>query len=286
MAATRIDARPRPSSQDLLEAEQYPDRGNTVMPSVVHEQARAVVRDVLATQLGPDHFVAVELTVYLLRGDSGRFLIPDVLVTLNVGQVDPATGRLRKSYRLWDEGPPDLVIEPASPSTVARDNVGKKEDYAAFGIREYVQFDPLDPSDPEAPLLVPALQVWRLADGRYEAAEADPSGGVPSVVLAGVDWVQVERLLRLRDRAAGALLPTAEEKQAMRAEAESVRAEAEARRADVEATRADAEAIARQRSDAAAFAAAARADAEGEARRRAEADLALLRAEIARLRGA
>ena len=142
MAAIRIDARSRPSRQEMLEAEQYPDRGNTVMPSVVHEQARAVVRDVLVTRLGPDHFVAVELTLYLLRGDSGRFLIPDLLVTLDAGQADHATGHLRKSYRIWDEGPPDLVIELASPSTVTRDNVGKKEDYAAFGIREYVQFDP------------------------------------------------------------------------------------------------------------------------------------------------
>ena len=278
MAAIRIDTR-RPSREDVLEAERYPDRGNTVMPSVVHEQARAVVRDVLATWLGSDHFVAVELTLYLLRGDSGRFLIPDVLVTLDAGQVDYATGHLRKSYRLWDEGPPDLVIEPASPSTVKRDNVGKKEDYAAYGIREYVQFDPLDPSDPEAPLLVPALQVWRLADGRYEAVAADPSGGVPSVALVGVEWVQAGGLLRLRDGAIGALLPTAEEKQARRADIE-------ARRADVDAARADAEVIARQRSDAVAFAAAARADAEGDARGRAEADLALLRAEIARLREA
>ena len=272
MAAIRIDVRSRPSRQEVLEAEQYPDRGNTVMPSVVHEQARAVVRDVLVTRLGPDHFVAVELTLYLLRGDSGRFLIPDLLVTLDAGQADHATGHLRKSYRIWDEGPPDLVIELASPSTVTRDNVGKKEDYAAFGIREYVQFDPLDLSDPEAPLLVPALQVWRLVDGRYEAVAADPGGGLPSAVLAGLEWVQVGGLLRLRDGATGALLPTAEEKQSMRA--------------DAEAARADAEAIARQRADAAAFAAAARADAEEEARRRAEADLALLRAEIARLRGA
>lgn len=83
--------------------------------------------------------------------------------------------------------------------------MGKKEDYAAFGIREYVQFDPLDPSDPEAPLLVPALQVWRLVDGRYEAAEVDPGGGVPSVVSAGLDWVQVGGSLRLRDGATGAL---------------------------------------------------------------------------------
>lgn len=92
--------------------------------------------------------------------------------------------------------------------------------------------------------------MWRLADGRYEAVAADPGGGVPSVVLAGAEWVHVGGLLRLRDEATGALLPTAKEKQAMRADTE------------------------------------ARADAEGEARRQAEADLALLRAEIARLRGA
>jgi len=86
-----------------------------------------------------------------------------VLVTLGAGERDPATGDLRQAYRIWDDGPPDLAIELASPSTVKRDNVGKKEHYAVHGICEYVRFDPLAPYDPKGPLLVPTLQAYWLA---------------------------------------------------------------------------------------------------------------------------
>ena len=177
MAALRIDQTPASvsASERRLEIERYPDRGNTFMPTVAHEAARVVARDVLVTLQVPDAFVAVELTLYLSQGDPNRFLIPDVLLALEVGDADPTTGDLREVYRLWDEGrPPDLVIELASKSTVKRDNVGKKEDYAACGVREYVQFDPL------GSLLVPRLLVWRLAgDGAYEAVAPGPGGGLP-----------------------------------------------------------------------------------------------------------
>ena len=179
------------------------------------------MRDVLVTALPPEDVVAVELTFYFVRGDAQTFLIPDVLVKRGAGEMDPATGRLRKAYRVWDDGVPDLVIELASPSTVVRDNVGKKEDYAAYGIREYVQLDPLDVDDPEGPLLVPKLLVWRLEADRYVPVAAGPGGGVPSAVLPGLEWVQAGQFLRLRDVTTGAL-PTAAEKQAARADAAEV----------------------------------------------------------------
>ena len=151
MAAIRIDEAPAPApARDRrLEAARYPDRGNTVMPTVAHEVARLVARDVLATSLEPEALVAVELIRYLRYGDPKRFLVPDVLVALGAGQEDPVRGGRRHVYWIWDEGgPPDLVIELASKRTVTRDNVGKKEDYAACGMREYVQFDPLGPGQP------------------------------------------------------------------------------------------------------------------------------------------
>jgi len=292
MAATRIDQLRQPVSERLLEASRYPDRGNTAMPSMDHEHARIVVRDVLVTTLPPEDVVAVELTVYFVQGDPQTFLIPDVLVTLGGGAMDPATGRLRKAYRVWDDGPPDLVIELASPSTVKRDNVGKKEDYAAYGICEYVQFDPLDPTDPEGPLLVPKLQVWRLQGGNYAAVEAGPDGGVPSAVLPGLEWVQAGQFLRLREAATGALLPTDAEKEAAgRRRAEQAASEEAAARqraemtAAAEAARAEAEAMARWRAEAHAAAEAVRADTAATRADAADAELAWLRAEISRLHG-
>ena len=272
MAAIRIDHTPAPASasERLPEIDRYPDRGNTFMPSVAHEAARVVARDVLVTLQLPDAFVAVELTLYLSQGEPHRFLIPDVLLALEVGDADPATGDLREVYRIWDEGrPPDLVIELASKSTVKRDNVGKKEDYAACGVREYVQFDPM------GSLLAPRLLVWHLAgDGAYEAAAPGPGGGLPSAVLPGLEWVQVDRLVRLRDAATGALLPTAAEKEAagrLRAEEQ---ARQEAARADAEAARADSEILSRLRAEEQSARAADRAS-------EAEAELTRLRALLA-----
>ena len=282
MAATRIDQVPAPvsASERLLEIERYPDRGNTFMPTVAHEAARVVARDVLVTLQVPDAFVAVELTLYLSQGEPNRFLIPDVLLALEVGDQEPATGDLREVYRIWDEGrPPDLVIELTSKSTVKRDNVGKKEDYAACGVREYVQFDPM------GSLLTPRLLVWRLAgDGAYEVVTPGPGGGLPSAVLPGLEWVQVDRLVRLRDGGSGALLPTAAEKEAvgrLRAEAQ---ARQEAARADAEAARATTQATARIRAEEQAKREVTRADAEAAARSRAEQQASAAEAELARLR--
>jgi len=282
MAAIRIDQVPAPvsASERLLEIERYPDRGNTFMPTVAHEAARVVARDVLITLQVPDAFVAVELTLYLSQGEPNRFLIPDVLLALEVGDQEPATGDLREVYRIWDEGrPPDLVIELTSKSTVKRDNVGKKEDYAACGVREYVQFDPM------GSLLTPRLLVWRLAgDGAYEVVTPGPGGGLPSAVLPGLEWVQVDRPVRLRDGGSGALLPTAAEKEAvgrLRAEAQ---ARQEAARADAEAARATTQATARIRAEEQAKREVTRADAEAAARSRAEQQASAAEAELARLR--
>ena len=235
------------------------------MPSTSHEHARRVAWDVLRTYLPLKALVAVELNLYPERGNAQYFRIPDLLVTLEAGELDPVMGRPRLSYRVWDEvGPPDLVMEFASTHTVGRDKVGKREDYAGFGIREYVQFDPL------GTLLRPNLQVWRLAGDRYEAVPSWQGGGIPSAVLNGLEWVQLGDLVRLRNVATGALLPTATEAEAAGRHLALAQAEAAAARADAEATRADAE--------------AARADAEATARQLMAAELAQLRADNAGLR--
>lgn len=235
------------------------------MASMAHEEARAVIKDVLRTNLPADTLVAVELNLYPERGNAQFSRIPDLLVTLGAGADDPRTGRLRVSYRMWDEvGPPDLVMEFASTRTVGRDKVGKREDYAGFGIGEYMQFDPL------GTLLRPNLQVWRLEGDRYEAIPIGASGGVPSAMLEGLEWVQLGDLVRLRNIVTGALLPTAAGSQAARADIEAAERRRAEARAAAEAARAESE--------------AARADTEATARQLMEAELARLRAENARLR--
>ncbi|ANE45836.1 hypothetical protein SY83_05435 [Paenibacillus swuensis] len=56
------------------------------------------------------------------------------------------------------EGPPDVVVEILSPSTLKRDKIHKSRTYAAFGIAEYWIVDPLSGS----------LEQYELKDGLYQ----------------------------------------------------------------------------------------------------------------------
>ena len=85
---------------------------------------------------------------------------PDLLVAFN---VDPAAHRARNGYLIPEQGkPPDFVLEVASPSTAARDEGLKRENYAEMGIPEYWRFD-----DTGGNLYAAALAGDRLIDGEY-----------------------------------------------------------------------------------------------------------------------
>jgi hypothetical protein len=58
-------------------------------------------------------------------------------------------------------------------------------DYALVGVREYVQFDPLEET------LSPGLRVDHLRKTRYQQVTPDTRGGFPSVVLPTYGWVRV-----------------------------------------------------------------------------------------------
>ncbi|MGH2389265.1 MAG: Uma2 family endonuclease, partial [Chloroflexota bacterium] len=175
----------------------YPQSGNRTMPSTQHERAQRTVAMILEAVAAPDDIVAVELMILLDARNWRRHLTPDVFLARGVGPLDPVYGVPRRQYRLWDEGTmPDLVYEGASPSTKNRDSAGKKTDYAALRVREYVQFDPL------GELLSPRLQVHRLtAFGGYERVAAEEDGAVRCVTLPDYDWLVDGYLLRLRERA-------------------------------------------------------------------------------------
>ncbi len=278
-AMATMPVRLAPGVPDIGE---YPVSGNRPMPSTQHQRAQRTAALLLEDILPPEDVVGEELMILLDAHNLRRHLTPDVFVARGVGEFDPVYGLPRRQYRIWDEGKvPDLVYEGASPSTFYRDSAGKKDDYAALGVREYVQFDPT------GGMLSPRLQVFRLGlTGRYEAVAADSDGSVRCVTLPDYDWLIEGFLLRLRDRTTGRLVPTQREQTAAaralaasareqaasareQAAAESVRAQAEATRAEIEAARAEVEA-------AHARLEAARADS-------AEAELARLRVQLARL---
>lgn len=266
---------PARAPRDVRDIRDYPVSGNRPMPSTQHQRAQRTVALLLEDILPPEDVVGEELMILLDEHNLRRHLTPDVFVARGVGEFDPVYGVPRRQYRLWEEGKvPDLVYEGASPSTFYRDGAGKKDDYAALGVREYVQFDPT------GGMLSPRLQVFRLGPtGTYEAVTPESAGVVRCVTLPEYDWLIDGYLLRLRDRATGRLVPTPRERAAMetaRADAEAAHAQSEAARADIEATRAEAEATRAERASMRAVTEATRADA-------AEAELARLREQLARL---
>jgi Uma2 family endonuclease len=284
MASTALENHPlRRPDVTLPDVRDYPEGESNVMPSLAHERARTKILEILLDLYAPTSLVALELAILRDPHNWRDHLVPDILVALGAGEIDPMYHVLRRQYRLWDEdGPPHLVIEFASRTTIGRDNVGKRvaaavdrpgpvaaasplgcprgEDYAAMGVREYVQFDPLEE------FLRPGLQVYQLDNGSYQRVQPAADGALPSGVLDGYDWVQQGILLRLRDRTTGKLVPTPQE--ARDREAERARMEAERAQAAERSLR-DAE--------------AARVQAEEARARDAEAEMERLRAEIARL---
>lgn len=71
---------------------------------------------------------------------------------------------------------PDLIVEVVSPSTERRDRGVKFADYAAHGVREYWIVDPVDET----------VELHRLLDGAYAAAERQQAGDLASEVMAGL----------------------------------------------------------------------------------------------------
>lgn len=68
-----------------------------------------------------------------------RARYPDLLVAFG---VDPDAYRTRNGYVIAEQGKaPDFVLEIASASTGPTDIGAKRDDYEAFGIREYWRFD-------------------------------------------------------------------------------------------------------------------------------------------------
>ncbi|MCY2991990.1 MAG: Uma2 family endonuclease [Planctomycetota bacterium] len=211
-------------------------------------------------------YVSGNLLVYHEQGNPRRFVVPDAFVAKGLAP------KKRRVYKTWIEGKaPDVVIETTSKKTRRKDTLDKPELYAQLGVKEYFLFDPTQD------YLDPPLQGHRLVGDSYVRIEPDSAGGLESEEL-GLRLVMVENRLRFYRRDTGEMLLTRTERaerevRARREETERANREAQARQE--ETARADREAQARREET-------ERADREAESRRAAEAELARLRAELAR----
>jgi Uma2 family endonuclease len=201
---------------------------------------------------GQKVYVSGDLLVYYVQGNPRKFVVPDAFVAKGIPPKN------RRIYKTWVEGKtPDLVIETTSRKTRRKDLTEKPALYARLGVKEYFLFDPL------GEYLDPPLQGYRLAGDDYEPIQPNDDGFLDSQELElrlrigeghleFVRWDTGQRLLTRSEQVA--------------CEAEARQGEAEARQGEAE--RADREAQARKH--------------ETEARLVAEAEVARLRAELAR----
>lgn len=174
--------------------------------------------------------VEADLLINLKRGQRGSYVAPDVFVALGRPR------RPRRSYLLWNEGPPDFVMEIASPKTVDEDCGPKRGTYQRIGVQEYWQYDP------DGGLLKPRLQGRTLVNGAYQSLKPLNRQGVQLCLccpaLALEFHFDGERLRLWDPRGKTYLLTPAEAETARQKEARRRRAAESARDAAHERRRA------------------------------------------------
>lgn len=228
----------------------YPDSdGKPMAETPIHRQNLTDLIEVVDLRFAgvPDLYVSGNMMFYYVEGDPKKCISPDVFVVRGVDKKAE-----RRSYFVWKEKAPDLVIELTSRKTRKKDTVEKFELYRdVLRVREYFLFDPLDQ------YLWPPLQGFRLIDGRYVRIEP-VDGRLPSEVL-GLHLERDGQTLRLYDPETGQWVLTGREA-SEQAELRLIQSEGRRRRAEDERRQ------------------------EAEARLRAEAEAEALRREVEALR--
>jgi Uma2 family endonuclease len=165
----------------------------------------------------PDVYVSGNLFFYYVKGDPRAVVAPDVFLVKGVEK------RKRGTYKLWEEGSvPSLVIELTSDSSQDEDLSKKKPCYERLGIEEYFLHDPFQD------YLDPALQGFRLINGRYQPIAPEPDGSLRSLTTGLLLRTEGKRL-RLVDAATGEPLLWDEERDAQLQQEQAARQAAEER---------------------------------------------------------
>ena len=180
----------------------------------------------VARHLGNPETTLVSAEYFIMARRGSRPLRrPDLLIAFN---VDPDLYFEQNGYVIADQGkPPDFILEVASPSTARVDTVDKRDDYAAFGVKEYWRFDHTGESHGTR------LAGDRLVGDRYEPidiVEIAPGvlQGESQALNLWLRWEDGE--LGWYDPATGEHIPTFDSTQAeLAAERAAVDAEREAR---------------------------------------------------------
>ena len=227
---TTTDANPSAQTLIRFRLPEPPERHPDEMTSVQYVHGIGNTMHVAKHLGSPEStIVGAELFIVAARG-SRPLRVPDLLIAFD---VDPDLYHEQNGYVISDQGkPPDFILEVASPSTARVDTVDKREDYAAFGVKEYWRFDHTGESHGTR------LAGDRLVGDRYEPIEIVE-------IAPGVLQGESEALsLRLRwedgelgwyDPATGEHIPTFDSTQAELAAEREARLASETRVRELEA---------------------------------------------------
>lgn len=139
-------------------------------PNANHQEAVVEITTLVNLFLKATGRGKLYVSPFDVRLESGTVLQPDVLVVLSEHLDRIATNRV--------EGPPDLVIEVASPGTATYDRNAKLRAYERAGVPEYWIVDPGTKT----------IELFTLAGETYHQVGAyQEDSVVPSTVLAGID---------------------------------------------------------------------------------------------------
>ncbi len=196
----------------------YPESdGKPMAETELHRDAliNALIILIEAFKDKPDVCVSGNMMMYYVEGDPKKSISPDVFVSFGIGK------KLRRTYRVWEEGkPPDFVLEFSSEKTHRTDQNEKKLLYASIGVQEYFLYDP------ERQYLPTPLMGFRLVDGEYVPIPAGTDGSVMSVTL-NLELRLRGNILGFYDKVSAKWLETPADTAAARADQEAARADQE-----------------------------------------------------------
>ena len=203
------------SAAPRLEIEYPESDGKPMAETDIHIRELTNTRATLADffREASDVYVSGNLLLYYEEGNPAASVSPDVFVVKGVPKGE------RRTYRVWvEKRPPLVVFEFSSRSTRLEDSGNKKALYAMLGVSEYFLCDPL------SEYLQPPMQGFTLERGDYRRLPEESDGTVISREL-GLRLKMEGSQLRLVVIASGEQLLTPAEAQ------EKARAEAKARQA-------------------------------------------------------
>jgi Uma2 family endonuclease len=208
----------------------YPESdGKPMGETDVHIDALIYLREALRDHFrdDPQMYVAGNMLLYYEEGNPAACVAPDVFVVQGVAKGE------RRTYRLWEEGrPPIVVFEITSHGSRLEDLGTKRVVYAMLGVQEYFLYDPL------GEYLRPPLQGYRLQEGEYQRIPPGGEGRLTSQALGLELRVEEGRLRLVNPATAEHLLTPAEALMARRvAAARASQAEAELERLRAELAR-------------------------------------------------